>query len=278
MKKTQPEVVVLKIGGSVVTYKSNDQVRVRKARLREIALEIKLAQKKLPDTKLILVHGAGSAGHQLANKFKLKEGVAGDMKKLTAALKIRENNQFLNLEIGKIFTAAGLSVVTVHSGSNVLQLNGELNYVDTKLIEIAMSQGCIPVMYGEMVFDEVLGLSVCSGDNLATYLAQTFSARKIIYASDIDGIYDADPYVNKKAQLLTTSNIEDLVPSSGVTIGSSHHIDVTGGLANKINLIKQGLGGEKLRQLVVFNGLKKGGFKNVLSEDFADCSVVEIKK
>lgn len=272
MKETRKEVVVLKLGGSIVTYKSSDKVKVRKKLLKQIADEIKSALKDNPSIQLLLVHGAGSAGHVLAKKFDLKSGVKGDLKKLQGALKIRENNQFLNLEILKIFSGAGLAVSSLHSGSSIIQNSDQITFFDSRLVEKSLENGCIPLMYGEMVFDEKLGMSVCSGDNIATHLANIFSASKIIYASDIDGIYDVDPYLNKKAKLIKEVKLNKIEAD----ISGSHNLDITGGLANKVNLIKEICGNKKLKEVIIFNGFKKENFINILSGETENSTVIRI--
>ena len=272
MKKTKREVVVLKIGGSIVTYKGGDKVRVRKTRLKEIAEELVLALRRNPHRQLILVHGAGSAGHVLANKYNLKAGVNGDSNKIQAALRIRENNQLLNLVITKIFSEAGLPIVPVHSGSAIIQNNGKLRYINTELVKCALDNQCIPTLYGEMVFDQKLGMSVCSGDDIATTLAASFAASKLIYASDIDGIYDSDPYINKQAQLIARGNLKNI----NASIGNSHNVDVTGGLAHKIELVKNAKSSLSLKELIIFNGFKKGNVIKIFDGEYEGCSVLDM--
>jgi isopentenyl phosphate kinase len=63
-------VIVLKIGGSVVTDK-NQASTPRPEQIRRIAAEIKEGK----SSKLVLIHGAGSFGHHQAREFGLKSGL-----------------------------------------------------------------------------------------------------------------------------------------------------------------------------------------------------------
>jgi isopentenyl phosphate kinase len=252
--------LILKIGGSVVTYKNTTQLRIRRTSLRSIAREIKQALRVSPRPRLVLVHGAGSAGHVLAKQHALTSGVNGDPKKLKAALKIREYNQKLNAAIIKVFAEAGLPVVPIHTGSVISQTNGEIDDVHYEMIDMALTEGCIPVMYGEMTFDTALGLSVCSGDKIVTELANYLSASKIVYASDVDGVYDLDPYRHRQANMIPEITFDDLVSGNIVTLGDSHNVDVTGGLFNKIQLLANRSEVGVLKEVVVMNGLKQGSF------------------
>src|SRR5688572_4645360 len=67
MKKA---LVIIKIGGSVITEKGSNKSIFKKAIARRLFSEIRSAGK----FKLILVHGAGSFGHPLAKKYRLNEG------------------------------------------------------------------------------------------------------------------------------------------------------------------------------------------------------------
>lgn len=75
------KIIVLKFGGSVVTQKGREQVYIRKQLLTSIAKEIKRSFNG-KNFQLILIHGAGSAGHQLAHKYGLKNGAGKDIKKM----------------------------------------------------------------------------------------------------------------------------------------------------------------------------------------------------
>ncbi len=251
----------------MITYKNSAKIKVRRKVLQQIAKELSHVLKNDSSKRVVLVHGAGSAGHVLARKYDLKKGVNGDKQKLKAALKIRENNQKLNAIIIKILTNAGLPVVPLHTGSVIAQSGGEIEDVNYDMVDMALKEGCVPVMYGEMAFDSKLGLSVCSGDEIVSQLADYLRVSKIIYASDIDGIYDLDPYKHRHAKLLQKISLPDLVSGNLVDLGESHSIDVTGGLFNKIRLLDERFSSNILKQVVVMNGLKKGNFKKSLQED-----------
>jgi isopentenyl phosphate kinase len=264
MTKGRKQVFIVKLGGSVVTYKNTKQIKIRRKLLQSIAQEIKTALRSNKNTQIVLVHGAGSAGHILASQYDLKHGVKGEPNKLKAALKIRENNQKLNALIIKIFTEAGLPVVPIHTGSVISQTNGTIEDIHYEMIDMALREGCIPVMYGEMTFDTKIGLSVCSGDEIVTQLAHYLEATKIIYASDIHGVYDLDPYRHRHATMIPEIALEELVSGNIVKLDDSHSIDVTGGLFNKIRLIATRSRSDNLKEVVVMNGLQAHNFSKAI--------------
>lgn len=266
MTRETERLVILKIGGSVVTQKSRKGVFIRRTLLKHIAREIVFVLRHEPSLKLIVVHGAGSAGHQLAKEYDLVQGAGNDAKKWKGSLLIRIANQKLNLAITEIFTSAGLRIVPVHTGSVVVQKDGAPYSFDTQCIDQALSHHCIPLLYGEMVFDTTLGMTICSGDVSMVHLARRYRAERMLYASDVDGVFDADPYVHTHARMIPFITLKDIVKNAQVSVSGSHHVDVTGGLYKKIIM----LGDEKLptnlKKVVLFNGLKKGTFTKAFTD------------
>ena len=64
--------IILKIGGSILTNKDSLESEVDSESLKRIALEIKSSLDK-SHKELIIVHGAGSFGHPPAKKYKIGE-------------------------------------------------------------------------------------------------------------------------------------------------------------------------------------------------------------
>ena len=68
------QLVILKLGGSVITEKERNKVKARKGLIKRIAKEIKRARKK-KDFRLILVHGAGPFGHKFVTDYGINKGI-----------------------------------------------------------------------------------------------------------------------------------------------------------------------------------------------------------
>jgi isopentenyl phosphate kinase len=213
---------------------------------------------------LIIIHGAGSGGHQLAKKYGLGDGVNDNANKLYGSLLTRMACQNLDLVIAGIFLQNGLLVTPVHTGSIIIQDNKTITNKSFEIIDQAFKSGCIPMLYGEMAFDNTLGMSVCSGDAIAMTLAKKYDAQQIIFASDIDGIYDKDPHVNRDAELITSTTLDSIMTDRKITLSGSHNIDVTGGLQNKIAILIGDSVPKSLGRVVVCNGLKPGVISKAL--------------
>lgn len=252
--------IILKIGGSVATYKDRPGLAIRTSLLRSIAHAIKQARSKQA-FRLILIHGSGSAGHTLAHEFDLGNGTGTDPQKKEAALRSQRANQKLNAAIADICVTLGLPVVPVHTASIVLQRNKTLHHVSTETIAHALVHDHIPLLYGEMVPDTTLGFTVCSGDTIATFLAKTFGAERVCFASDIDGIFTRDPHRFPDATLLSETTLTTLTQQS--ELSGSHNVDVTGGLGGKIHKLAL-LRRSTVERIEIFNGLRAKNYQRVL--------------
>jgi isopentenyl phosphate kinase len=261
---------ILKIGGSVTTFKNKKAPGIRKKLLSQISQNIAKAKKE-KNFDLIIVHGAGSIGHQIAKKYQLSKGANSTPKGWSGSIQCQLANQKHDLEIAQIFIKNQLQISSIHTASIIIQKNKLIKTIFLNTISEAISKNCIPMLYGEMVFDEKLGMTICSGDAIVPYLAKQLNADKIFYASDIDGVFDADPYQNKRAAIINEvclSNISNLAKLS-----SSHNLDVTGGLAGKINNLSFLLN-SKTKNAEIFNGLHPENYYKILSnQNFSHTSI-----
>lgn len=259
-----PPLLILKIGGSVATYKNRLSLAIRASLMRKVAFALRSSLKEKP-FRLILIHGSGSAGHRLAHDFDLKHGTKKNPQKREAALLSQRANQTLDVALADIFVTAGLPVVPVHSASVIVQNNTAIEHFSTETIIHALAHGQIPLLYGEMVPDTLLEFSVCSGDTIAAFLAKELSAKKICFASDIDGIFTEDPHRFRNATLIQELTFNMLATQSGIT--ESHSVDVTGGLNGKLKTLAI-LQNSSVECVEIFNGLKADHYHDILLEKF----------
>lgn len=263
MKK---KTLILKIGGSVLTKKNAQKPSIRKKLLQEIVKNIKTLLIGEPNLRIILIHGAGSGGHTIAHAYKLSDGVYNDPYKRIGALKVRRANQILNEKVFSTFIDYDIPVIPLHSGSLIATKKGNIVYFSHTIIDLCFENKSIPLLYGEMVFDEESGMSVCSGDLIAFYLAQKYNASRVLFASDVEGIYSEDPFKNKNASLIKNSSLKDLIKNKKITLSGSHNVDVTGGIYNKIQSLKNNLS-PSLQDVIIFNGLRPENFLSITKKN-----------
>ena len=258
--KMKKSLYIMKIGGSVATYKNRIGFSIRKKLLQKIALNMKTAIKN-KKFNLVIIHGAGALGHQIAKKYNLEKGAGKNPRKWRGCILSRIANQKLNLSLFEIFAESGIRIIPVHTASVITQKNKSLYFFNIDLINKALSNNCVPLLYGEMVFDDVLGMSICSGDAIIPYLSKKLSPEKVFFASDVNGIYDRDPYQNKKAKLIEKISIAQITKIA--KFSNSHNIDVTGGFAGKIKNIQK-MEKKSISSIEIFNGLVPENYRDIL--------------
>jgi isopentenyl phosphate kinase len=174
------------------------------------------------------------------------------------------------------FHKSGLPVISVQPSSVIKQNNGQLKSIYLWPIEQALDQGLIPVLYGDLVPDLTLNFSICSADVSSAYLANVLNAERLLFGTDVDGIYTNDPYHDCRARLINKISLHSLARGK-VIVGSSHSRDVTAGMAGKLRAVSSYLGGKRSRKVIIFNGQKSGRLKQVLADKPGPHTVVTLK-
>jgi isopentenyl phosphate kinase len=226
-KLSEPKPIILKIGGSVITDKDGE-LAAKTEDINRIAEEIKRAG----TDNLVIVHGGGSFGHPTAQKYGIKEGLKDPAQKVGFA----ETHHVMTVLNGLIMDALvwhEIPCLSITPSSVALTENGRIKFFDETVVRKCMQMGFVPVLYGDAVLDEKIGFTVLSGDQLVAYLAIKLKAEKIVIGVDTDGLYEADPKVDKNAKPYLKLNLEQLKKVQA-KIGKAQTTDVTGGMAGKI--------------------------------------------
>ncbi|HIQ03087.1 MAG TPA: isopentenyl phosphate kinase family protein [Desulfurococcales archaeon] len=270
-------VIVLKLGGSVITDK-NVENSIKWGVLKRIGNEIKSALQHLSgNTKLIIVHGGGSFGHPLASKFKRIKGYYDS----EAFIAIRENMNTLASIISLLLSCLGLKASHFQSSSLFILNKGRIVKAFLDPITYSLENDIIPILYGDIAVDLSRGYDILSGDSIVAYLANYYNAIKILYATDVDGVYTDNPKVNPLAKrieriIIVKSSIDGKYTISTRVKGDIiPHMDVTGGIYRKILDLAQ----YARRDLIayIFNGLIEGNIFRAIINKPEECTVVEVK-
>lgn len=244
------KLLVIKLGGSVITYKDSKIPKARISNIKQLVEQVK--ELFSGGFQIILVHGAGSFAHGFVKKYKLQHGMKTDQQKKVFS-QVKNSMLKLNGIIMDYLFRAKLKAKSFAPHNFITQEAGKLNNFDITLIKRYLKENQIPVLFGDMVLDDKWGCSVLSGDTIATYLAKRLKADKVIFLSDVDGIYTSDPKKNPKAKHLaeiTNENLTQVLKYLSLT----RRDDVTQDMLGKILEIKNNLKG---LEVVIARGLKK---------------------
>ncbi len=214
---------ILKIGGSVLTEKEGYREPDGRALYRMAKTLASLWKKGLRD--LVLVHEAGSFGHSLVLKYGIDNGITSEAQKVGFA-DTHASCSDLSLLLVNGLVLSGVPAVTIPPAAIVTQKNRRISSFNKKIIQDYLEMGFLPVLHGDMVLDEKLGGSVCSGDQIVAYLGK--QAEFIVLATNVDGVLDDK---GKVIPQITKSNFKKLFKHLKLF---RDHKDVTGAMKGKI--------------------------------------------
>ncbi len=243
--------MLVKLGGSVITDKSRLRT-FREENVSRLAGEIARAGKDV-----ILVHGAGSYGHVVADKYKLQRGYIDD-RQLKGVGEVAKDVRDLNAKVMRVLMSRGLAGISIPPSIAAELDNGALVSLDLPVFEGYLSIGIMPVTFGDVALDRSRRFGICSGDQLMECLAEHFKPERVIFCTDVDGVYSSDPSTNSDAKLIERVDAATL----DVLPRRSRYIDVTGSIHGKIECMLRMA--SNCGNCIVLNGNVRGRLESAL--------------
>ncbi|MDO5848746.1 MAG: isopentenyl phosphate kinase [Methanobrevibacter sp.] len=223
--------IILKLGGSILTKKDSDESEIDDDNLKRIAHEIKESLES-SNSKLVIVHGAGSFGHPPAKQYKIGEPFEIDEypEKRIGFSKTQNAVKKLNMLICDALIGENIPVIAVPASAFMTSTNKRITDGNLDKFKQYIEKGYVPVIYGDVVIDEELEMAVISGDQIIQYLAVNLKPDTVILGTDVDGVYNKNPKLHDDAEFIElVSSLDDLDAFEQTT-----NVDVTGGMVGKI--------------------------------------------
>jgi isopentenyl phosphate kinase len=250
------ELVFLKLGGSVITDKTGE-FTAREEVIRRLAREIRRGLEARPGLRLILGHGSGSFGHVVGEKYGVRQGVRGAEGwrgfAETALVAAR-----LNRIVADILQEEGLPVMTFQPSASARCRNGELVHLDVYVFDFALERGLIPLLYGDVAVDTVIGGTIISTEQIFGYLAGKLRPARILLAGVVDGVYDRDPLRQPEGARHFPEITGENFLQVEAALGGSHGTDVTGGMLSKVRTMYDLALAQPPLLVHIFSGEKPG--------------------
>ncbi len=224
--------IFLKLGGSLITDKTRPRT-VRPDVLKRLCKEIASACKRDPSLLLLLGHGSGSFGHVAAKEFKTRDGLSptSDTEKYWLGFsEVWHEARALNIHVMDALRDVGIPSMALPASASVIAKDGEVAFWDITPIQRALSNGILPVVFGDVIFDEVRGGTILSTEDLFMHLARELRPQRILLAGLEDGIYADFPARKHKVERVTLASYIEIEQSIGASAGT----DVTGGMDSKV--------------------------------------------
>lgn len=229
----EPSVILIKLGGSVITDKTTPET-LRPDVLRRLVSEVKAALETSRD-RIIIAHGAGSFAHVPAKKYDTMNGFKDESSKLGMAI-VQDSAARLNRLVIQACLEQGLPAVSVCMSSSIVTKNKQLHSYYSDVFQEHLRHDLLPISYGDVIIDQDIGCTIWSTDVILPFFAQQFlqhgwTVKKVIHVTDVPGVYKniEKPEVGI-FEVITPQNKNEVQKSMGSVVG----YDVTGGMWSKI--------------------------------------------
>ncbi len=249
--------IILKLGGSIITKKDANKPTVDYDHLQRIAKEIKHAHV----SDLIVVHGAGSFGHPFAREYAIGKPLSlkDDFQIKRIGFSLTQSwVKKLNSIVCDALRDVGIPAVSIQPSSFITTYHKRIHKGDIALIKYYVDKGFVPVIYGDVVLDDdpTLQVAVLSGDQIVTYLAKNLLPGRVILGTDVDGVFNKNPQEYQDYYLIKKlSSLQELE-----SWDNNQTVDVTGGMLGKLEELLE------LAQLGIESEIINAGRKSLIRD------------
>lgn len=248
----------LKLGGSLITDKDKPKTPRREV-IARLAQEIAAVHTAQPEMPLLLGHGSGSFGHVPAQKYGTRQGVRSPKDWLGFA-EVWKEARTLNQIVVDALISAGLPVIALPPSAAVTARDGQTLRWDISAIRYSLSNGLIPLVYGDTIFDEQRGGTILSTEDLFFYLARRLHPDRILLAGLEEGVWADYPICTQRIPEITPLNFNSIAAQ----VGGSASVDVTGGMLEKVRSMLVLAENLPSFEALIFSGLQPGNTQQAL--------------
>lgn len=258
LKSKIPNLQFLKLGGSLITDKAMPHTP-RLDTIHRLAEEIVRARKDCPELHLVLGHGSGSFGHIPARKYGTRAGVHSP-EQWTGFIEVWKEAQSLNRLVIDALSQAGLPVIALSPLASVTAQTGRVLNWDIYPVQAALHNGLLPVIYGDVIFDTTQGGTILSTEDLFSHLSTHLRPERILLAGIEAGVWADFPACTERISEITPANYAEISRKlEGATA-----IDVTGGMASKVELSLAWVRENPGMEVLIFSGDDPAALKKAL--------------
>ena len=155
---------------------------------------------------------------------------------------------------------AGIPAMTFSPAASIWSDAGQVAKWDLSHIRYALEVGIVPVVHGDVIFDQTKGGTILSTEDLFEHLARELHPQRILLAGLEEAVWADFPARKHRVEVLTRILYNEI--SMGV--GEASGADVTGGMHSKVEqmlaLVEQVPG----LQAVIFSGEGNGNLETAL--------------
>ena len=266
------ELVFLKLGGSLITDKTQPYTP-RLDVIEDVALQISNALRNQPNLRLVLGHGSGSFGHVAASEYNTRDGFPRPSPLIHRERDKTEENYWkgfaevwyqassLNRFVMKALHKTNVLAVALPPSGSIIASDGRVSIWETTPIRMALAAGLVPVIYGDVTFDEVRGGTILSTEDLFSHLARALNPERILLAGLEAAVWEDFPARTRRIETITPQTFGQI--NKGV--GKADGADVTGGMEDKVTQMLDLVQQIPDLKIQIFSGAEPGNIGRALS-------------
>ena len=267
------ELVFLKLGGSLITDKTQPYTP-RLDVIEDVALQISTALQTHPNLRLVLGHGSGSFGHVAASEYRTREGFIPRPSPLMHRERDKTEENYwkgfaevwyqaseLNRFVMKALHKTNVPAIALPPSANVIASDGHVSIWETTAIRMALAAGLVPVIYGDVTFDEVRGGTILSTEDLFGFLARALNPERILLAGLEAAVWGDFPARMSRVATITPQTFSEI--SAGV--GKADGADVTGGMETKVTQMLELVQHNPALKIQIFSGAEPDNILRALT-------------
>ncbi|HET6845777.1 MAG TPA: isopentenyl phosphate kinase [Anaerolineales bacterium] len=270
------ELIFLKLGGSLITEKAQ-RYTVRTDKLVSLAQELRQAMTEAPDLRIVLGHGSGSFGH-----FAFLDHLNPSMFPPSIQARDRSESAYwngvaevwyrasqLNRHVMDALHTAGIPSISLAPSAAATTNSGEISVWEIRPLRAALSSGMLPVIFGDIVGDPVLGAKVLSTEALMWHLAEELRPSRILLAGLEESVWADFPRRSTPIARISASNLARVAGS----LGASEGPDVTGGMKSKVEEMVQLAQAVPGLRVQIFSGETAGNLRRALGGELLGTTI-----
>ena len=238
---------LIKLGGSLVTDKSRSK-SFRQNVVARLAAQLRHFRSLDEERRIVIGHGSGSFGHHEAQKHNTVQGVYSDEDRLGFA-QVGAVATELSLLLLNEFLTLGLPAMRFQPSTTLVANNQEIASFDSRALSMALEQGLLPLVHGDIALDHNIGGTIMSTESIFAHLVEPLSVREIILLGEVDGVFDQTGDV---IPVITPQSLPNVLSS----LKGSSGIDVTGGMLQKVQTMVELVQKHPSLNVVIGNGNK----------------------
>jgi isopentenyl phosphate kinase len=267
------ELVFLKLGGSLITDKTQPY-SPRLDAIEDVALQISTALQEQPTMRLVLGHGSGSFGHVAASEYHTRDGLVPRASPLMHRQRDKTEENYwkgfaevwyqassLNRFVMKALRKTNVPAIALPPSANVIASDGQVSIWETTAIRMALAAGLVPVIYGDVTFDEVRGGTILSTEDLFGFLARALNPERILLAGLESAVWEDFPARTRKIESITPQSFGEVRGGVGKATGA----DVTGGMESKVTQMLDLVQQIPELRIQIFSGAEPGNIVRALT-------------